>query len=828
MAFILKDRVKESTSTTGTGAISLGGSLATFDDFQTYMSNGDTTYYSIAHTTAGTDEWEVGIGTWNTGNTLTRTTVLAGSNGTSAVDLSAGDKDIFITYPADKAVFKNASGTVDGRDISADGIKLDGIESGATADQTNAEIRAAIEAATDSNVFTDADHTKLDGIESGATADQTKADIDALNIDADTLDSLNSTQFLRSDTQSVLSSTGGQTLTLRDNNGSGTAAAVWLEFEDSGSNRVGYVGMGSGSNGNIYLSSQSASPILHSGNGTAPRYHNGTTDYIMWHAGNDGSGSGLDADTLDGVQGSSFLRSDATDTFTSLSGTSLTLGNGVLLKESSDRADLLEIKSTTGGWGGLQITNTPEEGRWSFMTDGTTAGFYDDQNAHWHIKMVENSYTNLFHDNNEQLRTLSGGVGTTGLTVGDVDANPHNAGGLQVSNTNNEKIVLSGSATPYIRWQEGTTDRAYIQYSSGTNSLRFANQEADNFEFMTHDASGALNIRLMGSDTDIWGSVYADNSQRIGFLDEGGSWAYRITNDSLHEWMIGTTIEMSLSSSTLDMKGNVITEVEDIGLRDKLYHDGDTDTYLGFTDNTITLSTAGSSEITINSTGVRLGDTGNGYFQPVTGHYGSIQIDGGAHSGYEGYSIGGRVVFMHNNSTAAGIYDDVNNDWMIYTELNSYTAMYHNGNQKGYTYSSGFRVTGNLLATSNVYAYYSDERLKSKDGIIEDALGKINSLETFYYYENDLAKEHGYDNDKRQLGVSAQQVEAILPECVAPAPFDVETDNEGNEWSKSGEDYLTVDYPRLVPLLIKGIQEQQDQIEMLKNEVKDLKDAINQ
>ena len=69
------------------------------------------------------------------------------------------------------------SGTVDGRDLQTDGTKLDGIEPGATADQTNAEIRTAVEAATDSNVFTDADHTKLDGIEANATADQTAAEI---------------------------------------------------------------------------------------------------------------------------------------------------------------------------------------------------------------------------------------------------------------------------------------------------------------------------------------------------------------------------------------------------------------------------------------------------------------------------------------------------------------------------------------------------------------------------------------------------------------------------------------------------------------------------
>ena len=72
------------------------------------------------------------------------------------------------------------TGTVNGRDVSTDGTKLDGIEAGATADQTNAEIRAAVEAATDSNVFTDADHTKLNNIETAATADQTASEIKTL------------------------------------------------------------------------------------------------------------------------------------------------------------------------------------------------------------------------------------------------------------------------------------------------------------------------------------------------------------------------------------------------------------------------------------------------------------------------------------------------------------------------------------------------------------------------------------------------------------------------------------------------------------------------
>ncbi len=130
MAFVLKDRVKEETTTTGTGAISLGGTSATFDQFQSYMSNGDTTYYTISHTATGIDEWEVGVGTWNTGNTLTRTTVLAGSNGTSAVNFSAGTKDVFMTYPADKAVFKDASGNL--ADVSLSNFDTDDLSEGST------------------------------------------------------------------------------------------------------------------------------------------------------------------------------------------------------------------------------------------------------------------------------------------------------------------------------------------------------------------------------------------------------------------------------------------------------------------------------------------------------------------------------------------------------------------------------------------------------------------------------------------------------------------------------------------------------------------------
>ena len=107
-------------------------------------------------------------------------------------------------------------GTVDGRDVAGDGSKLDGIESGATADQTAAEIRTLVESASDSNVFTDADHSKLNGIEASATADQTASEILTLiktvdgagsGLDADTLDGISSASFLRSDTSDTFTGT---------------------------------------------------------------------------------------------------------------------------------------------------------------------------------------------------------------------------------------------------------------------------------------------------------------------------------------------------------------------------------------------------------------------------------------------------------------------------------------------------------------------------------------------------------------------------------------------------------------------------------------------
>jgi hypothetical protein len=137
--------------------------------------------------------------------------------------------------------------------------------------------------------------------------------------------------------------------------------------------------------------------------------------------------------------------------------------------------------------------------------------------------------------------------------------------------------------------------------------------------------------------------------------------------------------------------------------------------------------------------------------------------------------------------------------------------------------SKSIYTDGAIACAGNVTAYYSDERLKEKTGKIENAVEKIKQLEGFYYVNNELAKSFGYKETKQQVGLSAQQVESILPEVVTLAPFDMQTGEfDGVISSKSGENYLTVDYSRLVPLLVEAIKEQQAQIEELKSVVENL------
>lgn len=124
-------------------------------------------------------------------------------------------------------------------------------------------------------------------------------------------------------------------------------------------------------------------------------------------------------------------------------------------------------------------------------------------------------------------------------------------------------------------------------------------------------------------------------------------------------------------------------------------------------------------------------------------------------------------------------------------------------------------TTGEIRATNNITAYYSDERLKNVISTIQSPLEKIKQLSGVIYTNNDVAASFGYTDMSEQVGLLAGQVEKVLPQIVKPAPFDTEF-IDGVEVSKSGQNYKTVQYEKLIPLLVEAIKEQQKQIDELR------------
>lgn len=147
MALVVADRVKETSTTTGTGAFTLDGAVTGYQAFSV-IGNGNTTYYAIVGQTGS--EWEVGLGTYtSSGTSLSRDTILSSSNGGTIVTFSAGTKDVFVTYPAGRSVYQDTAGLV-----ALSGTLQAGTLIGGSASITNAHIGSALIDIITNNTFT--------------------------------------------------------------------------------------------------------------------------------------------------------------------------------------------------------------------------------------------------------------------------------------------------------------------------------------------------------------------------------------------------------------------------------------------------------------------------------------------------------------------------------------------------------------------------------------------------------------------------------------------------------------------------------------------------
>jgi hypothetical protein len=122
-------------------------------------------------------------------------------------------------------------------------------------------------------------------------------------------------------------------------------------------------------------------------------------------------------------------------------------------------------------------------------------------------------------------------------------------------------------------------------------------------------------------------------------------------------------------------------------------------------------------------------------------------------------------------------------------------------------------VTGGITATGDITAFASDARLKTNIVSIPQALDKVKSINGVTYNWNEIAAQFGVGDSSEHAGVLAQEIQSVLPQVVKQAPFDTAADGS----SKSGEHYLTVQYDKIIPLLIEAIKELAAEVEALKS-----------
>ena len=241
--------------------------------------------------------------------------------------------------------------------------------------------------------------------------------------------------------------------------------------------------------------------------------------------------------------------------------TSLSLGSEVVLAESTDRADLLQISSTTSTWGGLQIRNSISEGRWSFMTDGEVAGIYNDEDEQWHIYMTEVGSTQLRYAGSVKIETTNTGVAITGTATattfsGALSGNATTATTLATARTING-VSFNGSANITVTANTPNT-LTRGTYLTGSN---FNGSAATTWAVDATTAATASKVVARDGN----GYVFAGYYNSAGTFSTTGvtSGMARFTGtngtDTYGRSYTAAAAATLLSGSTMDIAGNATT-----------------------------------------------------------------------------------------------------------------------------------------------------------------------------------------------------------------------------------------------------------------------------
>jgi hypothetical protein len=853
MALIVADRVKEVTTTTGTGTYTLGGAVDGFQAFSAVTVDTDTVYYAITDDT----DWEVGIGTiGGTQTTLARTTILSSSNAGSAVNWGAGTKNIFLTYPAEKAVYEDASGNVDVPNNLTVGGTVDGVDIQTLNTTANAALPKAGGTMT-GNLVLNADPTAS----LQAATKQYVDTIAAAGIHyhqpcrAETTANLNATY-------SNGSSGVGATLT-----NAGTQAAIVVDGVTlSATNRV-----------MVQLQTNAA----HNGVYTVTTVGSASTNWVLTRATDADSYAPSDPDALG--EGDAFFITEGTVHGGELDVMTTT---GVITFGTTNIVFALvsDAPIYTAGTG-LSISGTEfslvtpvssatalATGRTIGMTGDvvwTSASFDGTGNVTGTATIQPNSVALGTDTVGPYMRSFTNGSYITGggvegegsiLTIG-VDAATANTASKVVARDGSGNFA-AGTVTAALSGNSTTATALATGRTIGmTGDVVWTSASFDGSGNVTGTATIQANSVALGTDTT---GNYVQSVANGSYLTGGGGASEGtaltlgvdaasintaskvVARDASGNFAAGTitaALTGNASTATTLQTARTINGVSFNGAANITVADATKLPLAGgaMTGPITTNSTFDGRDVSVDGTkldGIAAG--ANNYSFPYTvsaaeststvaqrngsGYLHASYFNGtgsfatsGAASGMATFTGGnGSDTYARPFSAAAArgllnVADGANNitNTNQLTNGSGYITASSNVNTQIASLGVGTSAsgtTGEIRATNNVTAYYSDDRLKTKLGNIEGALDLVGRLNGFYYEANQTAVDLGYEV-KREVGVSAQEVEAIMPEIVAPAPID--------------DRYLTVRYERLAPLLIEAIKELKDKVESLEAQLRE-------
>ena len=442
--------------------------------------------------------------------------------------------------------------------------------------------------------------------------------------------------------------------------------------------------------------------------------------------------------------------------------TTTILCDGTNVRQSSTAASVLatsalRLLGSTTGYSGLQSPATGSNVTWTLPASDGSSGQY--------------------------LQTNGAGVLSFQTVTSGVSSFQTSLSGLTPSTATLGAITLAGTLGAASGGTGATTLTGYV-YGNGTSAMTAS----------TTIPGTAISGNISGNAAGL--------TSTLG-VSAGGTGATTLTG-----YLLGSGTSAITASATIPgtaISGNISGNAANVTGTVAVSNGG-----TGATTLTGYLLGSGTSAITASATipGTAVSGNISGNAANITGTYGGTitssqvttalgytppQPTGTGASGTWGINITGNsgTATTATTATTAGTANALNTG-------NGYQVL-------GLGVNTAASGTGNILATGNITAYYSDERLKTRLGPIHNPLEKLQKLNGFYYEANKTAQDMGYAV-VREVGVSAQEVQAVMPEIVAPAPID--------------DRYLTIRYERLVPLLIEAIKELADEVTLLREQVR--------